>query len=406
MSIYLRGRTWWLRYSDPNGEDVRETSGTTDRRAAERLERDRKREVAAGTWRPRTVGTETRPTVASFAPAWVASLRARNVGTVEDYAQRMRDHVVPVLGARPLDTIQPRDVAAFVHSLVASGQHAPRTIIHIFDALRSMMTWAKFEGVVLSNPCTDLPPGILPKKRDADPTWRATAVFDAHELHTLLFDERSPEDRRVMYALEALAMLRFGEAAGRRFSDILPARPLHRLVVATQYEGRETKTDTPRIVPIHPTLAAMLARWRLSGFASIMGRPPRPDDLIVPSRRGEVRSVRHGLHKLTEDLERLGLRARRQHDLRRTGISLARAGGARAEVLRVVSHGSPSEQTTVLDGYTTMPWGTLCEAVACIELPHNPPAQSAAVGDEGPGFRASEKRGGRDLNPNRKRARG
>lgn len=406
MSIYKRGRIWWLRYMGPDGVEVRETTGTADPRRAERMLKDRKREVAEGRWLPRAVGTDARPTVASFAPAWVASLHSRRVKTAGEYAQRMRGHIIPVLGSRPLDTIRPRDVVAFIQGIAAAGTHAPRTVHHIFDALRSLMQWAVFEEKLIANPCADLPPGVLPAKRDADPTWRATAIYSAEELCTLLYDHRSPDDRRVMYALESLAMLRFGEAAGRRWLDLVPAKPLHQLRVTSQYDGQDTKTETPRIVPVHPALAAILAEWKLSGFAALMGRPPRPEDWIVPSRRWDVRSVRHGHNKLHEDLDRLGLRRRRQHDLRRTGVSLARAGGARPDVLRVVSHGSPSEAATVLDGYTTMPWETLCEAVACIQLPHRSPAQSPEGGDDEARNTMSVERGGRDLNPGKVRGRG
>lgn len=75
MSTYLRGRVWWLRYAGPMGEEIRESSGTSDRRSAERMERDRKREVAAGSWSPRVVGTDTRPTVASYVPRGIVADR-------------------------------------------------------------------------------------------------------------------------------------------------------------------------------------------------------------------------------------------------------------------------------------------------------------------------------------------
>ncbi len=35
-------------------------------------------------------------------------------------------------------------------------------------------------------------------------------------------------------------------------------------------------------MPAHPTLAAILAEWKLSAWAAMMGRQPTPDDLIVP----------------------------------------------------------------------------------------------------------------------------
>ncbi len=44
--LYLRGRTWWIRYRDPSGREVRESAKTEDARAAKRLRDVRLREVA------------------------------------------------------------------------------------------------------------------------------------------------------------------------------------------------------------------------------------------------------------------------------------------------------------------------------------------------------------------------
>jgi integrase len=70
-----------------------------------------------------------------------------------------------------------------------------------------------------------------------------------------------------------------------------------------------------------------------------MRRTPEPDDLIIPSRLGRNRNVNHMLRRFHQDLARLGLRKRRQHDLRRTFISLCLADGARKDVLRWITHG-------------------------------------------------------------------
>lgn len=55
----------------------------------------------------------------------------------------------------------------------------------------------------------------------------------------------------------------------------------------------------------------------------MLGRRAGADDLIILSRRGKNRSANRMLKKFQQDLERLGIRAGRQHDLRRTFISLA-----------------------------------------------------------------------------------
>ncbi len=65
------------------------------------------------------------------------------------------------------------------------------------------------------------------------------------------------------------------------------------------------------------------------------------------------------------DLDKLGLRRRRQYDSRRTFISLARGDGARKDVLCWVTHGPEGD---VFDDYTTLPWPTLCAAVACLRI--------------------------------------
>jgi hypothetical protein len=52
---------------------------------------------------------------------------------------------------------------------------------------------------------------------------------------------------------------------------------------------------------------------------------------------------------VVEDLERIRLRARRPHDTRRTFISIARADGARPDVLRWATHGPTGD---IVDDYT------------------------------------------------------
>ena len=147
-----------------------------------------------------------------------------------------------------------------------------------------------------------------------------------------------------------------------RFRDV-GGKWLGKLVIEKSYSTKMkgTKTENPREMPVHPTLARILAEWRLSGFEELTGRQPRPDDPIVPSRRGAYRNVNASLRRFHEDLERIGLRARRQHDARRTFISIARADGAVADKLHFATHGPNGE---IMDDYTTLPWPTLCDEVS------------------------------------------
>ena len=109
----------------------------------------------------------------------------------------------------------------------------------------------------------------------------------------------------------------------------------------------------------------ILAEWKLSGFERLTGRTPRPEGPIVPARRGRPRNANHALRRFHEDLDRIGLRARRQHDARRTFISIARADGAVADTLHFATHGPDGD---IMDEYTTLPWPALCAEVAKVRI--------------------------------------
>jgi integrase len=196
-------------------------------------------------------------------------------------------------------------------------------------------------------------------------------VFTRGELERLISDERLPLDRSVLYTLLGLVGLRFGEASALRWRTYdTTLDPLGRLLVAsswstTKHKEKATKTEQPRLVPVHPTLAHVLAQWRLGGWQQMIGRAPSADDLIIPLRRGLNRSRHHSLEKFREDLQRLGMRRRRQHDLRRTFISLARTDGARKDVLERVTHGNRGD---IVDMYTELPGALLCEEVAKLRI--------------------------------------
>ena len=130
----------------------------------------------------------------------------------------------------------------------------------------------------------------------------------------------------MLYALLYFGCMRFGEATALRWSDRLDTKPLRALHIYNEFNPQhgkklDTKTDTPRKMPEHPTLTKILNEWKLGGWAEYFVRAPKDDDLTIPSRRGLNRRKNHSLHKLHEDLGRPDLRPRRQRDLRRSLIS-------------------------------------------------------------------------------------
>ncbi len=385
-----RKPNYWCAYTGMDGEQVREGTGCKGETAAKRYLALRERQVRAGTWRPRAEGSA--PLLRDYAVTHSARRVAQGVKTAADESSRLETYWVPELGRKRLDLVTRRDVKRVIGDLVAGrmaeGKIAPRTVHHVHEALRQLFVSAIEDEHVMTNPCTlKVRRGELPGKKDKDPAWRAGAQFSRGEVVALLTDERIPEDRRVLYALQVLGAMRFGEAAGRRWRDYDPmSEPLGRLSIHSQYDGEPLKTERPREMPVHPVLAQILNRWRMKGWAALFCRTPRPDDWIVPNRQGRVRLVSTGHEQLQADLEEIGLRRRRQHDMRRTLISLARGDGADPGALKAGTHGGSGD---IIDQYTTWEWGAQCRAVASLQL-------TLPTHTSEPGVRRAESRAKKD----------
>ena len=356
VGVYSRsnGRLY-IRFRNPRGEwESQKTpyfKGQED--LAERLHRSVVRDVAQ-----KLALAPTGPiTLEAFAKQWLTARAALKLKACADDATRLTLHALPTLGALPLTDIRPRDIRDLVIKLRTDGKLAPRTIRHVYGLLVTLFKAAVIEELIIGTPCL-LPPGTLPPLEDKDPEWRAAAIFTRAEAEALISDPRIPVDRRTLYALKLLAALRHGEAAGLRW------RHWHdgRLVIANSYLRSGTKTGRTREVPVHPTLAAVLAEWKLA-------RPGATgaDALIVPTRNGTARPAPDAQVSFLADLAKIGLRHRRGHDLRRTMITLALADGASREHLRYVTHGARAGREA-FDLYHTPPWDALVKAVGCLRI--------------------------------------
>ena len=315
------------------------------------------------------------PTVQAFGRVFLEKRRLVGVRSVGNDESRLRTHVFPSIGAMKLDEVEARHVAELIERVRAS-RRAPRTVRNIYSVVRALFRDAQIAGHVQANPCI-LTHYQLGRVRDGKKGWRAGALFTREELQALISDERIPWDRRVLYGLSGLGALHHGEAAGLRWRQVVTGlEPLGRLVVLTSYDQGDTKTGAERWMPLHPVLAAMLAEWRMRGWAEQQERAPGIDDLVVPHSRptnrgrrvvfGGMRSDHDSYKRLRVDLDALGLRRRRVHDLRRTFITLAREDGAEKDILHLCTHGAPGQD--VMELYTSFGWATLCKQVSALQM--------------------------------------
>jgi len=134
--------------------------------------------------------------------------------------------------------------------------------------------WLQREGRWHENPIQ----GTSPVK-EIEPAVKRRALDEA-ELRNLL--AAAPIDRRIAYALAAMAGLRRSEAQALTWADIdLEERTL-------RVRAAAAKSKREALVPIHADLAAALAAWRES-------RPAADGDHVLPERVPSTKILRKDL---------------------------------------------------------------------------------------------------------------
>lgn len=296
---------------------------------------------------------------------------------------RLEKHVLPVLGSLDLDEVTTARIAELVHALRFRSKLANRTTRNVYSVLAAVMRDARIAGLIQQTPCvlTDVQLGAV---TDKDPEWRAGALFTREEATAMISDPRIPLDRQVVYGLGLLAGLRIGEGAALRWRNYDATRePLGCLTIARAYstsrsQAKGTKTEAVRHVPVHPSLASLLAEWRAYGWAEMHGRAPEPDDLIVPLPPDVKRTKRTGDpfrgwdytgRRWREiDLPALGWRSRSVYDSRATFITLVLEDGADPDIIEQrVTH--TKSRRSAFTGYDRGErWAETCREVAKLRV--------------------------------------
>lgn len=388
-TIYPRGNKLWIAWFDENGKRIPKSTGLPigeegkARKLLKDIERivEGRRRVSGGSDAPKESGPLR---IRRASAHWIAERKARRLDSAsKDERRLIHAFQVKVLfdsnelefGELPLSEVRPRHVRDVIRALRAKigpnkSDMAPRSVRHVYGVLRTMFADFVADELIAATPCA-LKKGELPKKVDKSPTWRSSAVYARDEVEALISEPTIPEHERMLYACLFLTGMRVGELAARTWRDWdVKVDPLSRMLVPTSYSRqfkklKGVKTERPREVPVHSTLAKLLSAWKLGGWERKFGRAPKPDDLIVPWSDGQYLRDNAVLHVLHRRLDSMGFRRRRTHDTRRTFISLARADGAAKDILKAITHGGQGDQ---LDEYTTHPWPTLCAEVSKLKI--------------------------------------
>jgi integrase len=191
--------------------------------------------------------------VAEFARDW---LKERSDRTRSADTQRLRDHVLPLLGTRRVRDLRVEDVAQVVRQTLAKKGMKPKSARNAYDVFAELLGAALEQRLLAEDPRA-LPEDIWPAE-EAAPRPR----FTPREVQALLADERLEADQRLFNLLAFRSGLPSAAVCELRFSDWASK-------VAPTFE---------------PELRAAIERWQENGFELAYGRPPTAEDYLVPRR--------------------------------------------------------------------------------------------------------------------------
>ncbi|MFJ4369601.1 tyrosine-type recombinase/integrase [Streptomyces chartreusis] len=298
--------------------------------------------------------------LSEWLPYWLDNVikPRRKLSTYDKYETHVRLYLVPLLGAKRLESLGVADVRRFLVRLekettAATGKESHRV-------LRSALSAACREELITRNVAKLVEPPRT-DNRELKP-WTLDETLD--------FLAASRKDPLYAAFVLAIAMgLRRGEIVGLRWSDLdLDNRVLY---VRQQTQRRrgvlyddDPKSRRRRAVPL-PALCIAPLRWhrlRQATARTKAGERWHESDYVFATRTGRQVEPRNIYRSFTRVAESAGLRVIRLHDARHgTATLLTAAGVAPRVVMEILGH---SQISITMDVYTHVVQDTQREAMS------------------------------------------
>lgn len=297
-------------------------------------------------------GTHVAPdkiTLGQWVEQWIAvgapGRRQRRVrrGTVERYAELLRGHVVPTLGKRPLQQVQPTEIDALYQSL--EGKIAPWTAHHVHTIFGSCLATAVRKGLLAATPMARV------EKIPSPGESNHGMVLDSEQLRTLVEGFKGS----ALYPIVAVAAFtgaRRNEILALRWTDIdFDNKTLRIERAVEQVRGQPLALKEPktargkRTIAIDDELVNLLRAERDKHLRLMAGVPDGaevlvlvklPDDALVfpnPFTLAELRTPNAVTMEFVRKAHRLGFPGLRFHDLRGTHETLLLDAGVPVHVV-------------------------------------------------------------------------
>jgi integrase len=319
------------------------------RRDAERLLADLVKRSHDGDYR-----APERITLATYlTERWLPTKHAQlRPSTYDSYRRNIERHVLPSLGARPLQRLVPEDLDSMYASLLANGRLngaggglSPKTVRYIHGILRKALADAQRKGTVARNVAELADPPKLSARRK-----RQMQVWTPDELRRFL-EIVSDHPLFVAFFLAANTGMRRGEVLGLRWKDVdLEIARLSVLQgaisVAYELDVADLKTDTARrTIDLDDRTVAVLRRWRKDQLEErIAAGLPRDDHGLVFARPdGSPIHPDYFSQCFDRIVGRSDLPRIRPHDLRHTHATILLKAGVPVKVVSErLGHASPA----------------------------------------------------------------
>lgn len=264
-------------------------------------------------------------TFEAWCERWLAARAARHVASVKDDRSRLRTHVWPTLGARPVAAITTEDLERLVQQLdqrIHAGTLAWRTARNVWAVVARAFADAK-RSKDLSLRCRKDNPAADVVPPDAGVKKAKTYLYPSEVAAVLACDDVPVRWKRLL-VLSVYLYVRAGELEALEWEDLDLERGIvhvHRSVDRYRDIGKVTSTkgDEARRFPIEPALLPLLVAMRheVGGRGRVVKMPPAED--LADRLRTYLRwsgVERADLHAGDATRKRIAW-----HDLRATGIT-------------------------------------------------------------------------------------
>lgn len=318
------------------------------RRDAERLLADLVKKSHDGDYRAPDRVTLGQYLIERWLPTKQAQLRAT---TFESYRCNIVNHVVPGIGAVPLQRLTPEHLDTFYADLLASGRQngargglSVKTVRNIHTVLHKALADAARKGTVPRNVALLADPPRLSSARRPE-----MKVWDAKQLGQFLVEIDGHRLYPAFYLLANTGMRR-GEVLGLRWKDVdldratlVVSRSL--VLVAYQPQLSDVKTNNGRrTIDLEPKTVAVLRAWKKAQIEERMLANLRPAaDIVFAHPDGSVINPDYLSQVFDRHLTKSALPTIRLHDLRHTHASILLKEGVPLKVVSErLGHASPA----------------------------------------------------------------